>query len=354
MLPWILFLAQVQAAAADVSPKRPVEIQALVDRARSLPPEFSADLQLRLAGSRLITEAKWKRELIEDALLAAGRAPHPYRQRSLGTSDARHSQEAAPNDLEALTLQMGAIQAMLVLDPKRALALFESIPTLEPANVPCKVGVTPKVDLYYETAAKIFEVSFTAAQREKGDDLHFLKQRVAQMRSPAQAGPILRMTLAAKIADAQRKELSTAFAVSLDRLSGSDRVFRATEYDIFQATAQPWVDRSLLIPAMRSYIVRQVSGARCADHIDAKMPPPSVRTFNMLVGVIDPGGAQYKPITPEESKPAKTEGTFEEHRYWQSVRSKQVLDGLKWLNHGNRDLPGDTRFLTDEERKSLE
>ena len=59
----------------------PPEFQALADRARGLPPEFTADVLLRLAVSPQVTDAKWKRGLIEDAFLSAAGAPQPYRLR---------------------------------------------------------------------------------------------------------------------------------------------------------------------------------------------------------------------------------------------------------------------------------
>jgi hypothetical protein len=40
--------------------------------------------------------------------------------------------------------------------------------------------------------------------------------------------------------------------------------------------------------------------------------------------------------------------------FWQSKRSKEVLNALKWLNHGNRNLPDDQRFWTIEERSTKE
>jgi len=37
-----------------------------------------------------------------------------------------------------------------------------------------------------------------------------------------------------------------------------------------------------------------------------------------------------------------------------SDRSKQVIQALQWLNHGNRNLPGNSRFFTLEERSTDE
>lgn len=348
---WILLLFFPQGQA----PKRPVEIEALVDRARALPPEFSADIQLRLAASPLIPETRWKRELIEDAFVIGAQAPLPYQQRGDAYTDSRPTVEVAHNDLEALTLQTRAVDAMLPIDSQRGLALFERIVPPQPADVPCTEIITPIVSAYYETAAKVFERSFTNGQREKGDDLHFLKMRIARMQSPAQVVPTLQMIRSVKVADASRKDLMAAFAVALDQVSGSDRLFGTTEGDILPQTP-PGMDPALLFPALRSYIVRHASGPRCSDRMNPNNRPfVAVITFNLIVAAMKArSGEQYKPITPEESKPLRDDGTYPDRRFWRSARSKQVLAGLQWLNHGNRDLPGDQRFWKPEERATLE
>jgi hypothetical protein len=61
-----------------------------------------------------------------------------------------------------------------------------------------------------------------------------------------------------------------------------------------------------------------------------------------------------QPISPDEAEPAKDAGAWERHLFWQSARSKQVLEALRWLRHGNRDLPDSQRFWTVEERSTEE
>lgn len=109
-----------------------------------------------------------------------------------------------------------------------------------------------------------------------------------------------------------------------------------------------------IVPAMRGYIVRQVSGPRCSENAAEKGPGTSVRDFNALVDRLNASGADYKKISPEESKPSKDEGGYRVDEFWQSGRSKQILECLRWLNHGNRNLPDDKRFWTLEERSTME
>src|SRR5262245_42228829 len=333
---WLLLLvACYQAAAQDVVPKRPVEIEALADRARALPPEFSADLHLKLAASPLIADVKWKRALIEEAFVNGARAPLPYRQRGDAFADSRPSREVESHDLEALTLQTRAVDAMLAFDPPRALELYQRITPPVLPSVPCTGIVTPNVAAWYETAARVFDRGFTAKQREKGDDMHLLRQRIGSMHSPSQVVPALRLILAAARPCEQRTGLVTRSAATRDRLSGTDREYGPSENVLVPAALPQWHDTPLFVPVMRAYIVRQVSGPRCRDRLDSKELPASVRQFNTLVSRLDPARDQYRPISAEEVKPLRDDGTYTPHVFWRSTRAKEVLNGLKSLNFGD-------------------
>src|SRR5215467_10717647 len=104
---------------------RSVEALALVDQARSLPPEFRADTLLPIASSSLVADTSWKRELIEDAYWSGAHAPLPYTQNADGRSDSVTANSVRANRLEALSLQSRAVEAMISVDPREALRLFE-------------------------------------------------------------------------------------------------------------------------------------------------------------------------------------------------------------------------------------
>src|SRR6266436_213377 len=105
MLALIFTLLQVLSTQASVQPQRPLEVLALVDQARALPPEFRADTLLRLSESSLITETSWKQELIEEAFWSGAHAPLPYLQWADQRSDSVATNAVLANRLEALTLQ---------------------------------------------------------------------------------------------------------------------------------------------------------------------------------------------------------------------------------------------------------
>jgi hypothetical protein len=352
---WWLWLALfLQSGSAP--PTRPNAVLGLVDQARGLPPEFSADTLLRIAGSPLVSEPAWKRELVEEAFRTASHAPLPFRRRAGPQTDQRSTHDAWDHGLEALTLQTRAVEAMIALDPLRARAMYEEIALPDLGNPSCRDILTPNVDALYETALKVLPRGFTDKEREKGEPLRLLEAGVRTMQAPEQVPAVGRMILDAKLPPAGREHLLGVFAVTLDRVNGSDRVFARNEFElarILQDLMRTGQAAAALMAAMRGYIVRQAAVPRCSDGLIPKNLANSVRDFNLLVQQLNAAGAAYTPISSDEFKALKDEGTFQDDRFWQSPRSKQVLDALKWLNHGNRDLPDDKRFWTLEERSTM-
>jgi hypothetical protein len=374
----LLLLSLSRAIAAQDLPQLPAETLSLLQEVRALDPEFSADNLLRLAGSRVIPDPAWKRQLIEEAFKAGGRAPLPYRRLGIGSTDARASRAYRDNGLEALTLQTRAVDAMLELDAHRARAMFEEIPSPQVPAMTCQDVGTPVLTAYYSAAARVLDRGFTPEQREKLQHMQVLKRVIDLMQSPAHVTPAVKLIFTANVTPDQRQELVSSFAGMLPRINGTSRVFSSTMFQLVPVSAPrqlppginglpPMLDAPagqlppqvvaaapLLLHALRAYIVRYVGGPRCSDDIRGGQLPTAVNDFNYLVSALDPVAATYKPISQDEAKPARDAGTYESDEWWQSSRSKQVLDALKWLNHGNRNLPGNARFFTLEERMSQE
>ena len=344
------------AAAQDTKPKRSVEALHFVDSASALPPEFASKALLRIVRSKLISDPEWKKELIESAFLAAGQAQLPYRNHISGfPTDARLSLELASNELEALTLQTQAVEAMLPLDPARALRMYEDIPVPQIQPRTCQDPDTPDVSLYFKTAIKLFDAVFTEKQRKEEVHVRFLENRLTSVRSPAQVEPAIRMLLTTRLTESQRSYLASKLAAVLDAVSGDDRTYGITESVFVPEDLSDPSATIVLVPALRSYIRRQLSGPRCHSNIPAAGKlPRSAEAFNRLVLKIDKEGASYLPLSASEVQPSKDEGTFKPQFPWKSTRSKAMLSALQWLNHGNRPGKDSMRFWTAAERDTEE
>ena len=176
------------------------------------------------------------------------------------------------------------------------------------------------------------------------------------MQAPEQVPPVGKLILDAKVSTADRERLLSAFAVALDRVKGSDRVYTRTEFELLRtltSALRAGNNAGVLVPAMRSYIVRQVSGPRCSENAAEKGPGASVRDFNALVDRLNASGADYKKISPEESKPSKDEGGYQvdefgnrrgPSRFWkvcagsitaiEPAGRQTILDAGRAVDHG--------------------
>ena len=290
MLGLLLFLAQ----AANPG---------LVDQARALSPEFCADAMLRLAASPRLTDNKQRRRLIEEAFAAGAHAPLPYRS----------VPDELRNGLDALTLQTRAVNAMLALDAVRARAMFRGIPPPDPPRLTCRDSATPDLSAYYQTALHLFASAFSRQERAAEDDLQFLQQIVVSVQSPSQVVPALKMMpeAGARMTAVQRRQLAGAIAGVLDRVAGSDREYAASENVLVPSALPEMHDSQMFVPALRAYIVRHLSAARCSDTIPAGGLSESARQFNALIARLSPTTAQLRPIALEEVQPLRVDGTFE-------------------------------------------
>jgi hypothetical protein len=356
LLPLLFALVQIPSRTAE-STKSP-EALALVEKARALPSELRADALLRLVESSLVTQPAWKQELIEEAFWSGSHALLPYLQRADGRSESIVVSAIKPNGLEALTLQSKAVQAMLLLSSEKALRLFNQMPPLSLPSLDCSAAATPDLTAYYQTGALLFQRSFTATQRTNGDDVTLLRQLVDSIQAPTQVAPALEMLNAVKLDQEQRRELTSHFAARLYEISRSDREYGGTEGRLVSAISADQIrssDVPVLLPALRSYVVRHISGRRCVDNIAAAGKiARTAEAFNALVDRVDPRQSSFKHISPEESKPAGIDGTYLKDVTGQSENSQAITEALRWLDH-DESAPG-TRVVhwTAEQRSSAD
>ena len=126
------FALALLAASAAGAAQYPPEIDALVQRARSAPAEFAADVLIRLAASTRVTDKAARRELLEEAYTRAQGAQQRWKRVAAlapprGTP-ADLLSRAYAQDVDGGSLSCRVVRAMLDLDPARARRLFEDLP----------------------------------------------------------------------------------------------------------------------------------------------------------------------------------------------------------------------------------
>lgn len=351
----VITLLLMQASPPAGKQERPIETEAKIDRVRGLAPEFAADLLLRMASSPAIADRAWKIELIDEAFATAANAQIAAPWSGSGNTDSRYGRTYAPG-LDRITLQLNAVESMLGLDAVRALGLFRSIRLPELKPVSCEEMVVERPGRYYELVPKLFTASFSAQQRRRGDDAGFVSEAIRSMRAHAQIEPVADMLRQFQAPVETRQQWFNEFTAALRNVTGTDRTFTTSVWNGLVGLAKsPGFERGAYLAAVRDFVVARLTDRPCGDMLRKSDPKPWVEALNNEIRAeIDRGNGDLRPIILEDLKPGPPAGTFKNVLWWQSPRSKEVLEALRWLNHGNRQLPDDKRFWTAEERATQE
>ena len=119
-----------QAARQDRPKRRDPRLASLVLEAESVSNEFASDALLRLAGSGLIDDPEWRRDLLETAYMRAYAAQQSYRRMTAGIPPETRqgaAAMAAESTLNRVSLQVRATELLARDYPDRARELFEWI-----------------------------------------------------------------------------------------------------------------------------------------------------------------------------------------------------------------------------------
>jgi hypothetical protein len=268
-LPTALFVPLLCAAA--VSPK---EIDGAIDRARGVPGEFAADVMIRLSSVDNLNKAR-KIQLLEEAFLRASDAQQPYKRRPANSRldlPGGFQARAFNQNLDALSLRLRAVQAMLPLDARKARDLFSQIPHPTPPAVKCEEFLVYDVSRFYDTAAAVASQGFSAKEVQQGQPTSLIQLHAGSMVSPVEAEPAARMLAAAGLKDDDFQSALAIYSNALGKITGDDRSFtytlRALSRQV-QALIEECDRRHVsplpLIEQFRVYLVSNLSGVRCAD-----------------------------------------------------------------------------------------
>jgi len=250
----------------------PVSVDQLITMARSAPPEFAAEALVRIAALDKV-EKNQKIELLEDAFRRAGEVQLPYKQRPSIVRIAGPAgvyNRAAAQGLDALSLRLKAVRAMLPLDGVRARDMFRRIPPLKLPRVTCEQFLVYDVDAFYDVLEHLARESFTAEEMQKGEPFGLIETYITAMTSAVQLPGAARLIAAANVNDRDFETLLAEFSRTMVKMTGDDRSFSYAAagpqiHAVVQAAEKRKVPAAPLLEAYRLYIVTNMSGARCAD-----------------------------------------------------------------------------------------
>ena len=324
------------------SNKRPVEILNVLSEARSAPPEFAADVILRLATSRKVQDRNWKKELLEDAFRLATKGEQKLKRDYAGAVvDTREGylSLALQLKLDVLSLQSKIVTEMLSLDKLRAREMFSEIsPDLKLPVLTCSDALIPDVADFYFAMKRVAQESFSASEIRDGLQISFLQRYVSAMSSPVQVGPIAKVIATGDFSPLHFSMLLQSFIEALKRISADYRAFSYAAFrdsltssltQLIEVSDRKGVPDTELLQAMRAYLIKSFTSTQCIDN--------TVKRKNDVPGFIKIANQDMlktNPILFEDIQPSVVEGSVKTEPLWQSSKSKDMLWALKQLRFG--------------------
>jgi hypothetical protein len=214
----------LSAIAVAVPPRPDAGVEALIDQAQAVPPEFGAEALLRVVESGRISDPVLFRKLIESSFEKAAAAREPVARKVLpafkGANLPSLRAEGYALGLDRLSLQTRAVRDMQRLDAKRALALFEDIPYPAVQWRKCSQPLYEDVSAYYQTLAAV------APQAGRDADKLALTA-LARIQSPVELGPAGQMIQTLSVPVVSRDALLISLASISERV-GSEACLDAS------------------------------------------------------------------------------------------------------------------------------
>ncbi len=202
-------------------PARNPALVAIAEAAQNAPPEFRALALLRLAESGRISDATWKRELLEQAFMAAAsaRTANPV---------VEQSGSALRPALDRLSLQTRAVDAMRTIDGRKSRELFLEIAKPVPRKLECAATTFDDLGPWYASAAQLVG-TFSPTERRKQDHLDFAVRIVSSITSVVEIAPAQVLLTVPGWRPDERDLLGAKFAGALEGVTSSPRAFALSE-----------------------------------------------------------------------------------------------------------------------------
>jgi hypothetical protein len=344
--------------------KKSAEIADFIMYAQSVPAEFSADLLIQLVESGKIKERKRRQDLLVEAFYTAAKAKQPLKLAPLPGSavDSRlgYQANAFRLGLDTLSLQSRAIKALLPLNKQRARKLFFEI-KLKLDPLVCQDTLAYDVDSFFETTLAIAHTAFNSEETQRGEHIYFVENYISRINSSNQIRPAVKVLVSLKTTDLELARLGRAFSTALAKIPTDDRSFSApwnstisSMDDLVSKFNQRGLPSDEIIASYRAYLINQITGQRCAES-DAAKQQKEVETslvthFNERLRSL-----AYKniaPISEDEIKPGRREGSVRDEVYWTSAQSKRILSAMRRLRFKSPDNEFDAQEKESAEWQS--
>jgi hypothetical protein len=340
----------------QITTQRTIQLDTLLASISSAPPEVSADVWIRLANSKLIDTKQKKMELLESAFDRSSEVQKKLKLRLLGgITDTPSGYLSAAYDLklDALSLKLRVVQAMLSLDAQRARVMFAEIPKEKLPALNCNESLGYDLSDFYGTLRQIQQQSFSSEEKLQKKDLVLVQSYVGDLVSPAQVGPVLSLVTDSDFHPEDLALLTENLSSALKKIPDDPRSFAVSmKHDnvphvftvLIDTLNKKNVPTQELLKSFRSYLIRELSSAQCSDVSQKPGEQPKSKSYIDYLNkwLTDP-------IRDEEIKPARVESAAVAVQFWSSMESRRLLREAKALRFGTTESP-----LTLEERSTSE
>lgn len=337
-----------------------LELDSILDLAAGAPPEFGADVLIQVVESKKIADRMLKIRLLEEAVDWAERVQHPVKLAAIaGTlvdSRSGYLASAYQLNLDRLSLQSRAVDAMLLLDYKKARELYQRVQP--PALSPLECGEPLVYDLknFYQTLVQVLNSGYSLKERREGRRMDLLHSAVTSLSSHAQVAPLSRAIGASQLTHAELTDAVSLLMVSLNKLKGDAESFSVltTKYDSLDALTRllarleaEGIASGNMLQAIRTYVVSNLRDKQCPGTTNkgTRMSlPEAAADFNELFGPALQS-ADMAQIRQEELEGGALGPAPQYEAYWQSSPARDLMARIKKLRFGNSEVP-----LTEAER----
>jgi len=299
-----ILLGAVLRGQGPGAPRRDPAIELLAADAASVPPEFEADVLLRISQLSKV-DKEWRRELLDTAYMRAYAAPEQHRRATTREvpPDSRQGAQvfAYATALTRVTLQVRAVELMAFVEPLHARDLFEWI-DLNLASGVCADPLVPSVDEYYTALGRIARLAYPG---NSADGLNFFELYLWRAHLPSEMPAVARA-----IQRYPRSLLTAPYLEGLLRLillgSSNDAPGAASATldiiskfaDLQIADTELGVTGSNVMDALRTYLIAQFKAPRCDDNTLVSITPS---TFNAALRRVR-AGYDVKPIDADAAR----------------------------------------------------
>jgi hypothetical protein len=267
-----------QKSPKSKEPKRPPEIENLVNESFFLPEEFGSNLLNKIAESNLIKDIKWKKEILEKSLTLSNNAQQPVKKKLAIFGISTDNREvfisnANELNLDKMSLQLSIVRQFLKIDKFRARQIFEFIENDNSLlKTSCENALFADVSDYYDTVAEIAN-SFDNKEKQANIHYNFVNQFVTQSTSNIQIVPIIKMIKSLKFTNQEKINLTISFLNSLKTIDFESRSFdvmlnkqRAVENFNELKVLLPQESQDFLTISLRNLLISNLKNQPCKDY----------------------------------------------------------------------------------------